>query len=187
MREYVRQGYKQVVDIDLAAFFDSVNHDVLMRLLAQRIRDKRVLKLIGRYWRAGVMVDGVKQPTPLGVPQGGPLSPVLAKIVRHELDAYLEHQERHFARYADDVVIGVRSTAAAQRGKARVTRFLEKRLKLSSNVAKSRVVRSQGIRVPWLLLQGHEERLERESITPLQAPSAATQRAQLGREYGVSL
>jgi len=68
VREYFRQGYKQLVDIDLAAFFDSVNHDVLMRLLAPHIRDKRVLKLIRRYLRAGVMVDGMKQPTPLGVP-----------------------------------------------------------------------------------------------------------------------
>ena len=143
VREYFRQGCKQVVDIDLAAFFDSVNHDVLMRLLARHIRDKRVLKLIRRYLRAGVMVDGVKQPTPLGVPQGGPLSPLLANIVLHELDEYLERQGRHFARYADDFVICVRSTSAAQRVKAKVTRFLEKRLKLSLNADKSRVVPSQ--------------------------------------------
>ena len=143
VRDYFRSGYRWVVDIDLAAFFDSVNHDVLMRLLARRIRDKRVLKLIGRYLRAGVMVDGVKQPTPLGVPQGGPLSPLLANIVLHELDEYLEHQDRHFARYADDFVVCVRSTSAAQRVKARVTRFLEKRLKLSINADKSRVVPSK--------------------------------------------
>lgn len=143
VREYFRRGFKTVVDIDLASFFDSVNHDVLMRLVAQRVKDKRVLKLIGRYLRAGVEVEGVKQPTPLGVPQGGPLSPLLANIVLHELDEYLESQGRHFARYADDFVICVRSTSAAQRVKANVERFLKKRLKLSINHDKSRVVPSR--------------------------------------------
>lgn len=142
VREYFRLGYKVVVDIDLAAFFDSVNHDVLMRLVAQRVKDKRVLRLIGQYLRAGVEVDGVKQPTPLGVPQGGPLSPLLANIVLHELDRYLEGQGRHFARYADDFVMCVRSTSAAQRVKANVERFLKKRLKLNINHDKSRVVPS---------------------------------------------
>ena len=140
VREYFRLGYKQVVDIDLAAFFDSVNHDVLMRLVAQRVKDKRVLKLIGKYLRAGVMVEDVKQPTSLGVPQGGPLSPLLANIVLHELDEYLQQQGRKFARYADDFGICVRSTSAAQRVKANVTRFLEQRLKLHINTDKSRVV-----------------------------------------------
>ncbi|HEU4655413.1 MAG TPA: group II intron reverse transcriptase/maturase [Steroidobacteraceae bacterium] len=143
VRDYVRRGYKQVVDIDLAAFFDCVNHDVLMRLLARQVKDKRVLKLIGRYLRAGVMVDGVKHPTPVGVPQGGPLSPLLANIVLHELDVYLEAQDRHFARYADDFVICVRSSSAAQRVKAHVTRFLKQRLKLNINHDKSRVVPSK--------------------------------------------
>jgi RNA-directed DNA polymerase len=143
VREYVRRGFKTVIDIDLAAFFDSVNHDVLMRLVAQRVKDKRVLKLIGRYLRAGVEVEGVKQPTPVGVPQGGPLSPLLANIVLHELDEYLESQGRHFARYADDFVICVRSTSAAQRVKDNVTRFLKQRLKLSINHDKSRVVSSK--------------------------------------------
>jgi len=143
VREYFRQGYQQVVDIDLAAYFDSVNHDVLMRLIAQRVQDKRVLRLIGRYLRAGVEVEGVRQPTPLGVPQGGPLSPLLANIVLHELDRYLEAQGHRFARYADDFVICVRSIKAAQRVQANVTRFLKKRLKLNINHDKSRVVSSQ--------------------------------------------
>jgi RNA-directed DNA polymerase len=81
VRHYFRQGYKQVVDIDLAAFFDSVNHDVLMRLLAQRVQDQRVLRLVGKYLRAGVRVDGVKQPTSVGVPQGGPLTPRTQKVI----------------------------------------------------------------------------------------------------------
>ena len=109
--------------------------------------------------RAGVEVDGVQQPTPLGVPQGGPLSPLLANIVLHELDVYLESQGRRFARYADDFVICVRSTSAAQRVKANVTRFLNKRLKLHINHDKSRVVASRqleflgfcfrGTRIVW--------------------------------------
>ena len=140
VRDYFRAGYRKVVDIDLAAFFDSVNHDVLMRLLAQRIEDKRVLKLIGRYLRAGVMVEGVKQPTRLGVPQGGPLSPLLANIVLDELDVYLQKCHHKFARYADDFVICVKSTRAAERVKANVERFLQKRLKLNINPDKSRIV-----------------------------------------------
>ena len=143
VREDIRSGNRIVVDIDLAAFFDSVNHDVLMRLLAQRVRDKRVLKLIGRYLRAGVVIEGVKHPTPIGVPQGGPLSPLLANIVLHELDVYLQQQNRSFARYADDFVICVKSTSAARRVKENVTRFLEKRLKLRINDDKSRVVPSK--------------------------------------------
>jgi RNA-directed DNA polymerase len=145
VREYFRQGYKQVVDIDLAAFFDSVDHDVLMRLVAQRVQDKRVLTLIGKYLRAGVMVDGVKQPTSLGVPQGGPLSPLLANIVLHELDVYLQQQKHKFARYADDFVICVRSARAAQRVKANVTRFLKQQLKLDINHDKSRIVSSNDL------------------------------------------
>ncbi|MBI3771741.1 MAG: group II intron reverse transcriptase/maturase [Gammaproteobacteria bacterium] len=143
VREDIRSGNRIVVDIDLAAFFDSVNHDVLMRLLAKRVRDKRVLKLIGRYLRAGIVIEGVKHPTPLGVPQGGPLSPLLANIMLHELDVYLQQQNRSFARYADDFVICVRSVSAARRVKANVTRFLEKRLKLRINDDKSRIVPSK--------------------------------------------
>ena len=143
VREDIRSGNRIVVDIDLAAFFDSVNHDVLMRLLAQRVRDKHVLKLIGRYLRAGVIIEGVKHPTPLGVPQGGPLSPLLANIVLHELDVYLHQQNRSFARYADDFVICVKSTSAAQRVKENVTRFLEKRLKLRINNDKSQIIPSK--------------------------------------------
>jgi RNA-directed DNA polymerase len=140
VREYFRQRYKKVVDIDLAAFFDNVNHDVLMRLVAQRIKDKQVLKLIGKYLRAGVEVKGVKQPTSVGVPQGGPLSPLLANIVLHELDVYLQTHGHRFARYADDFVICVRSMRAAERVKDNVERFLKRRLKLCINHNKSRIV-----------------------------------------------
>lgn len=142
VREYIRAKYRFIVDIDLAAFFDNVNHDVLMRLLANRVKDKRVLQLIGRYLRAGVVVDGEHQATPKGVPQGGPLSPLLANIVLHELDVYLHQCGHKFARYADDFVICVRSERAAKRVRANVTRFLEKQLKLNVNENKSRVCSS---------------------------------------------
>lgn len=142
VRDYLRAKYRIVVDIDLAAFFDSVNHDVLMRLLSQRIRDKRVLQLIGRYLRAGVIENGQRQATPRGVPQGGPLSPLLANIVLHELDVYRHQCGHKFARYADDFVICVRSRRAAERVQANVTRFLENRLKLHVNVNKSRICTS---------------------------------------------
>ena len=139
VRDYLREKYRVVVDIDLAAFFDSVNHDVLMRLIAQRVTDKCVLQLIGRYLRAGVIENGQWQATHRGVPQGGPLSPLLANIVLHELDVYLTHCGHKFARYADDFVICVRSRRAAQRVRENVQRFLENRLKLHINVNKSRI------------------------------------------------
>ena len=142
VRDYIRAKRRVVVDIDLAAFFDSVNHDVLMRLIAQRVQDKRVLQLIGKYLRAGVIDNGKQSKTTQGVPQGGPLSPLLANIVLHELDIYLHQCGHAFARYADDFVICVKSRRAAERVKEHVTRFLEHKLKLHINVNKSRICTS---------------------------------------------
>jgi len=104
IQEYIAQGYKVAVDMDLSKFFDTVNHDVLMHRVSRRVEDKRVLKLIGRYLRAGVMVKGRHLATPLGVPQGGPLSPLLANILLDDLDKELEKRAHHFVRYADDCV-----------------------------------------------------------------------------------
>jgi len=132
-------GYRVAVDADLSKFFDRVNHDVLMRLLAQRVADRRVLKLIGRYLRAGVRIDGRVQPTTEGVPQGGPLSPLLANVVLHELDRELERRGHRFARYADDFIILVKSQRAGERVFAGIGRFLERRLKLVVNEQKSKV------------------------------------------------
>lgn len=101
-REYIREGYRIAVDMDLSKFFDTVNHDVLMHRVARKVRDKRVLRLIGKYLRAGVMVKGRLQETPLGVPQGGPLSPLLANVILDDLDKELEKRGHRFARYADD-------------------------------------------------------------------------------------
>lgn len=131
---------KWVVDCDLKSFFDTVNHDVLIERLRHRIKDKRALSLIGKYLRAGiVMPDGTQEPTLEGVPQGGPLSPLLANILLDDLDRELEKRGHTFARYADDFVILCRSPRAAQRIMESVTKFIEHHLKLIINRTKSRI------------------------------------------------
>ena len=140
VREYIRQGCRIAVDVDLSKFFDTVNHDVLMRRVAGKIPDKRVLRLIGKYLRAGVRVQGRLQETPLGVPQGGPLSPLLANVILDDLDKELEKRGHRFVRYADDFIILVKSQRAGQRVMGSLKRFLEQRLKLRINPDKSRVV-----------------------------------------------
>lgn len=140
VREYIQQGYRVAVDADLSKFFDTVDHDVLMARVAKRVRDKRVLSLIGRYLRAGVVVNGSRQATRKGVPQGGPLSPLLANILLDDLDKELERRGHRFVRYADDFIILVKSRRAGERVMASISRFLERRLKLAVNRQKSKVV-----------------------------------------------
>lgn len=135
----VKAGYRTAVDLDLAKFFDTVNHDVLMGLLGRTIGDKRLLALIGRYLRAGVLVGEHIEPSDIGTPQGGPLSPLLANILLHQLDQELERRGHRFARYADDLVVLVKSERAAQRVMRSITRYLETVLKLEVNPAKSKV------------------------------------------------
>jgi len=143
-REHLEDGYAWVVDIDLEKFFDRVNHQRLLGRLAQRIKDRRLLVLIGRMLKAGVvMPDGVVVATEEGVPQGGPLSPLLSNIVLSELDQELGRRGHRFVRYADDCNIYVRSERAGQRVMASVTRFIEKRLRLKVNASKSAVGRPQ--------------------------------------------
>jgi len=139
VREYIRKGYRIAVDMDLSKFFDTVNHDVLMHRVARKIRDKRILCLIGKYLRAGVVIKGRLQKSHEGVPQGGPLSPLLANILLDDLDKELEKRGHMFVRYADDFVILVRTQRAGLRVKASITRFLLKKLKLKVNQDKSRV------------------------------------------------
>ena len=139
VQAHVTDGYRIAVDIDLAKFFDTVNHDVLMNLLRRTIDDKRLLALIGRYLRAGVLVGEHIQPSEVGTPQGGPLSPLLANILLHQLDRELERRGHRFARYADDLVILVKSERAAERVMRSITRYLETTLKLTVNRAKSKV------------------------------------------------
>ena len=137
----IKDGYRWAVDIDLSKFFDQVDHDMLMHRLAKRVGDKRVLKLIGKYLRAGVSINGEIRPSRRGVPQGGPLSPLLANVMLDDLDRYLESKGYRFARYADDFVISVISLKEGQRIKAEVEAFLQT-LKLPINAGKSKVVPS---------------------------------------------
>jgi len=138
VRSYIDEGYGIAVEVDLKKFFDEVNHDVLMQRIAKKVRDKPLLRLIGSYLRAGVLVDEDIEPTTKGVPQGGPLSPLLANIVLDDLDKELEKRKHRFVRYADDFVVLVRSARAGERVKTSVTRFLEKKLKLKVNEQKSK-------------------------------------------------
>jgi len=139
VREYIRKGYRIAVDMDLSKFFDRVNHDVLMHRVARKIRDKHILRLIGKYLRAGVVIKGRLHKSREGVPQGGPLSPLLANILLDDLDKELEKRGHKFVRYADDFIILVRTQRAGLRVKESVTRFLERKLKLKVNQDKSRV------------------------------------------------
>lgn len=142
-REHVRSGYRFVVDMDLEKFFDTVNHDVLMHRLWKRLQDKSLLKLIRRYLQAGILVGGLSNPRTQGMPQGGPLSPLLSNILLDELDKELEKRDHRFVRYADDCNIYVKSQAAGDRVLRSIESFLSKHLKLKVNRKKSAVAR------PW--------------------------------------
>lgn len=139
----IREGSTWVVDIDLEAFFDRVNHDRLMARLKRHCHDRNLLRLINRYLKAGVQASGTIAATTMGVPQGGPLSPVLANVVLDELDWELDGRGHRFARYADDCNILVKSKRAGERVMASVARFIEDSLRLAVNTRKSAVDR------PW--------------------------------------
>jgi RNA-directed DNA polymerase len=140
-QKYIAEGRRWVVDLDLEKFFDRVNHDRLMKSLALRIADKRMLRLIGAFLKAGVMENGLVGPVDEGTPQGGPLSPLLSNVVLDELDKELERRGHCFVRYADDCNIYVRSRHAGQRVKQSITSFITRRLKLKVNEQKSAVAR----------------------------------------------
>jgi len=142
-QRYVQAGKAWVVDMDITKFFDRVNHDILMHRIAKRIRDKRVLKLIGTYLRAGVMVEGLLVRTEEGTPQGGPLSPLLANIYLDALDEELTRRGLAFCRYADDCNIYVGSRRAAERVLGGVSQWVKGHLKLEINITKS------GTGRPW--------------------------------------
>ncbi len=142
-RQYVSDGRRWVVDVDLEKFFDRVNHDILMSRVARRIKEPRVLQLIRRYLEAGMLSGGVISARGQGTPQGGPLSPLLSNILLDELDKELEGRGHCFCRYADDCTIYVRTKRSGERVMASISRFLECRLKLQVNTAKSVVAR------PW--------------------------------------
>jgi RNA-directed DNA polymerase len=142
-QSYIQEGYRWVVDMDLEKFFDRVNHDILMARVARKVSDKRILRLIRAYLNAGVMVQGMKQETTEGTPQGGPLSPLLANILLDDLDKELAKRGLRFVRYADDCNIFVRSKRAGERVMESVIRFVEGKLRLKVNRDKSAVDR------PW--------------------------------------
>jgi RNA-directed DNA polymerase len=142
-REYAREGYSWVVDIDLEKFFDRVNHDMLMARVARRVSDKMLLRLIRRFLESDVLINGVVVLSEEGTPQGGPLSPLFSNIMLDDLDKELESREHKFVRYADDCNIYVRSRRAGERVKASLTAFLKERLHLQVNEGKSAVDR------PW--------------------------------------
>lgn len=138
---YIASGHGFVVDLDLEKFFDRVNHDILMGLVAKRVADKRILKLVRGFLTAGVLEGGLVSPTEEGTPQGGPLSPLLSNLMLDVLDKELEKRGHRFVRYADDCNIYVRSQRAGERVMAGIERFLAKHLKLTVNKAKSAVAR----------------------------------------------
>ncbi len=144
-RQYVAEGRRWVVDIDLEKFFDGVNHDILMSRVARKVKDKRLLRLIRRYLKAGIMVDGLETVRAEGTPQGSPLSPLLSNIMLDDLDKELERRRHAFCRYADDCNIYVRSEEAGKRVMVSITKFLEGKLRLKVNRKKSAVGR------PWKL------------------------------------
>ncbi|WP_253705186.1 reverse transcriptase domain-containing protein [Endozoicomonas ascidiicola] len=139
----LKNGYDWVVDCDLEAFFDNVNHDLLMSRLKAQQEDVSLLRLINRYLKAGVCINGIKQASTKGVPQGGPLSPILSNIVLNNLDWELEKRNLTFARYADDFVVFVKSQRAGERVMKSLKRFIGESLRLTVNTQKS------GVGRPW--------------------------------------
>ena len=140
-KAYVAEGAGWVVDVDLEKFFDQVNHDILMSRVSRQVSDRQVLRLIRKYLKVGMMIDGVVSPRREGTPQGGPLSPLLSNVLLTDLDRELERRAHRFVRYADDVVIYVNSERSGLRVLASVKDFVAKRLKLKVNDTKSVVVR----------------------------------------------
>ncbi|MGY8872317.1 MAG: group II intron reverse transcriptase/maturase [Pseudomonadales bacterium] len=142
VKDIIKDGRRIAVDVDLSKFFDRVNHDLLMTLLGRKVKDKRLLRLISRYLKAGFVDNQLYGETREGVPQGGPLSPLLANIMLDPLDKELEMREHKFARYADDFTILVKSQRAGERVLQSISRYLQHSLKLVVNTTKSRVVKT---------------------------------------------
>lgn len=144
--EFLNDGYDWIVDIDLERFFDTVNHDKLMRIISKTIDDGDVISLIRKYLVSGVMVKGKFEETPIGTPQGGNLSPLLSNIMLNEFDKEMESRGLQFVRYADDALIFVKSEKAANRVMESVVKFIEKKLGLIVNAEKSKIARPKDLK-----------------------------------------
>ena len=138
---YLNEGYEWVIDLDIEKYFDTVNHDKLISILRERINDAKTLRLVRQFLQAGVMENGLVSPSKEGVPQGGPLSPILSNVYLDKLDQELEARRLHFVRYADDCNIFVKSEMAADRVMKSVTSWLERKLRLKVSATKTKVVR----------------------------------------------
>jgi len=189
-RQYVGQGRRWVVDIDLEKFFDRVNHDLLMSKLAAQIGDARVLILIRRYLAVGMMAEGLLQPRTEGTPQGGPLSPLLSNILLTDLDRELERRGHAFCRYADDCNIYVGSQRAGVGLLQSLTQFLDEQLKLTVNQAKSAVARPWQRKFLGYSLTAHREpklRIAAPSVQKLTAKVNDLLRGARGRSVGATI
>ena len=145
-RKIISEGYHYVVDLDLERFFDTVNHSKLIEILSRTIKDGRVISLIHKYLKSGILVRGMFQSSEEGTPQGGPLSPLLSNIMLHELDKELEHRGHPFVRYADDALLFCKSKRAAQRVRKSISRFIEGKLFLKVNQEKTIVSYVRGVK-----------------------------------------
>lgn len=155
VQRYIRLGYRQCIDMDLSKFFDRVQHDILMVRVARKVHDRRLLKLIGRYLRAGVMVDTELQPSIEGTMQGGPLSPILANILLDDFDKELESRGLHFVRYADDFLVFTKTSQAAERVARSIEHYLTRKLRLVINHQKSRICKTDGVEFLGFAFDGY--------------------------------
>lgn len=155
VQAHIRAGYRHCVDMDLSKFFDRVQHDVLLVRVARKVRDKRLLRLIGRYLRAGVMDGRDLQPSIEGTMQGGPLSPLLANILLDDFDKELERRGLRFVRYADDFLVFTKTSIAARRVYGSVGRYLTRKLKLVVNRQKSRICKTDGVEFLGFIFVGY--------------------------------
>jgi RNA-directed DNA polymerase len=183
-RKYQTEGRRWVVDMDLAKFFDEVNHDILMSKIAKKVKDKNLLSLIRRYLQAGIMRDGLVSSRDKGTPQGGPLSPLLSNIVLDALDKELERRGHSFCRYADDSNVYVKSEKAGQRVFESITKFVEEKLKLKVNRGKSAVDRPHKRKFLGYSFTWHKQpklRVAKESIKKVRGRLKAILRSARGR------
>jgi RNA-directed DNA polymerase len=183
VQSHIKARHRVAVDLDLAKFFDHVQHDVLMARVGRQVRDKRVLALIGHYLRAGVLIGERIQATAIGTPQGGPLSPLLANILLDELDRELERRGHRFVRYADDLLILVKTARAGQRVMDSVTRFLTRKLKLVVNEHKSRVAKTNDCQFLGFCFRGTKLRWSGQAFENFKHAV----RRLTGRSWGVSM